>query len=79
MMLVISYRIVTLTVSDAVNGQARGVRPTVVSLIMCASTSMHLLFEKWAWFRPFWGNNSVEFGPQTTLGGNERSQMVHRP
>ena len=26
---------------------------------MCASTSMHLFFEKWAWFLPFRRNNSV--------------------
>jgi len=28
-------------------------------IIMCASTSISLLFEKWAWFRPFRPNISV--------------------
>jgi len=30
-------------------------------LFMCASTSMHLLFEKWAWFRTFRRNISVRW------------------
>ena len=38
------------------------------------STSMHLLFEKWAWFRPFRGNNfcSLDLDPKQPWVGNER-------